>query len=432
MNSYLGTAIISNTQLYEVDRLLNNSQERNERRFGYGNPSSLRVFDLLTLIEAIILNDKLYTLPATNNSKGGDLIEKLTKENIIETLKTDEFKVDIGELILSRIKEVNEYKIVAGSAEVIGKPIRQPERLFDAINAFYNERKEKAGSLSNTYGYHDAFKVTDTYRSEVDGGTHDILTATSFKEMAQELIGWLEYAGSGAYENCTTVLRDMYYIYASEYLGVPYYPQFTRIDFAKDFPNYYDTNFKTKLYAQIAKALETTISEVYDDFHEKVAFVPPFSSIILSRSRKPTDIIENILVLRNEFAKTRKGFNELELERLNSSNLRERIKITKRQRQLLEDAAKNFDKLSKINIINTIKYIPEVIKPITAPADPTKYSANLLLQPLELILEWWRKRPIIMMYSLKDKLFEISEYQDLINKLFPNALNKNNLDWRLR
>jgi hypothetical protein len=431
MDAYLGTAIISNTQLYEVDRLLDNSQERDERLFGNRNPNSLRVFDLLTLIEAIILNEKLYTLPAINNSKGGDLIERLTSEGIIETLKTDNFKVDIGELILSRMKEVNEYKIIAGSEDEIGKPIRQPERLFDAIKTFYNDIKEKTDSLYDGYRYNDLL-VFDNIHSKLDGGFPDILTAHTYKDMAQRLIGWLEYSNSGAYQGCLTVLRDMYYIYTSEYLGVPYYPQSTRVDFAKDFPNYYDINFKTKLYAQIARALETTISEVYDDFHDKVAFIPPFSSVILSRSRKPANIIENILELRNEFAKTRKGFNDLELGRLNSTTLRERLKITKRQRQLLEDAAKGFGKLSKLNITKTIRYIPEVINPITDPVDLTKYSANLLMQPLEFILEWWRKRPIIKMYSLKDKLFQISEYQNLINKLFPNALDRDYSNWRFR
>src|SRR5450432_1235390 len=112
-----------------------------------------------------------------------------------------------------------------------------------------------------------------------------IASANSFGDMAQKLMGWIDYEYSGVYESCIPLLRDMYYIFTSEYLELPYYPQFTRIDFAKNFPNYYDTNFKTKLFAQIAKSLEATISDIYDDFQEKVAFIPPFSSIVLNRSR---------------------------------------------------------------------------------------------------------------------------------------------------
>ena len=191
-----------------------------------------------------------------------------------------------------------------------------------------------------------------------------------------------------------------------------------------------DNNFKTKLFTRIAKALKGTVEEVYDDLQMKPSFIPPFSSLVLSRSQKKSGIIKNMLELREEFAETRKGFNEMELHRRGSTNLKERLKISRHQKKLLEDAAKSFDKTSKIDLDATIKYIPGVIQAASSPSDITKYSSSLLLVPYDLLVTWWRKRPVRKMYSIKKKGFEINEYGGLLNNLFPGLSFEN--DWNLR
>lgn len=48
----------------------------------------------------------------------------------------------------------------------------------------------------------------------------------------------------------------------------------------------------------------------------------------------------------------------MELRRRETTNLKERLKISRQQKKLLEDAAKSFDKTGKIDLDATIKYIP--------------------------------------------------------------------------
>lgn len=423
----IGTAVISNTHIREVSKLINPEDSKNNRSTFYGRADSLwnqdqRFCDLFTFLESLVLNDKLYTLPATFEVSKNDLWDTLLNEKIVEILDTTEFSSNIGRSIISRINQIDGFTRLAGSADDIGKPIDK-EHIISELKLFYSNKKHGDGNkdqlgFERSYSFTGSYTFTDSHNFDIIGGTSEILFSDTFPDMAKQLVGWLDYAGSGAYEACTSFLRDMYYIFAAEALEIPYYPQFTRAEFAEKFPNYYDLNFKTKLYSNIAKALSETITNVYDDFQEKVAFVPPFASIILSRSKDRSDIIKVALELRYEFEDTREGFNKLEIERRESKNLKERARISQRQRQLLEDASKSFDKLSKLNLQSTIKYIPELIKPALNPTDPTKYSSNLLLQPIELVIEWWRKRPIHKMYSIKDKIFEINDYQNLISKFF--------------
>jgi len=421
--NFIGSAVISNTHIREVSNLLFKDNEMKQDNFKldhvlkyeeHGDSSWNKnhlYTDLFALIDCVILNNKLYTLPATIVGQKNTLWDILVQEDVCETLDTSKYNIDIGKSIISQISQFQNFTKVAGSADEMGKVKIEHNKILNEIKEFYDQ------SSSGALGIH---KLQDPYNFGIGGGSSRVFRANTIENMARELIGWMDYQYSGAYEACTSALRDMYYIFSAELLEVPYYIQSTRLEFADNFPNYFDLNFKTKLYTKLSVALDETISNVYDDFSQSVAFIPPFSSIVLDRSNKPEDIINVALELRSDFEKTRKGFNDLEKQRRNSKNLKERAKIKMRQRELLEDASKSFTKLSRMNLKSTIRYIPEVIKPITNPANPTKYSANLLMQPIELIIEWWRKRPIKKKDSVQDKIFQIEEYHELLNKFFPD------------
>jgi len=205
----------------------------------------------------------------------------------------------------------------------------------------------------------------------------------------------IERGESGDYDyhdeyNLASVLQDMYYISASEKYELPYCPQFTRLNFSKRFPNYFDMSFRTKLYRRVAEALKSTITEVFDDLNGQIAFVPPFSALVLEQARRT------------------------------STSIKERKRLREKERLILAGAAASFDRPKTIRLEGVIRYIPELIKPITAPLDPTKYSADLLLKPIQWLAEWWRRRPISRVFDLAAKVEEINEYGRLVNRVFGN------------
>jgi hypothetical protein len=212
----------------------------------------------------------------------------------------------------------------------------------------------------------------------------------------------------------------MYYIIASEQYHLPNWPQFTRLRFSQRYPNYFDGPFRTKLYRRVAEALKSTVTEVFDDLNEQIAFIPPFSALVLERSSRPTDIVSNLLSVRDEYRKLRENLAALEQARCSAKSIKDRKRLREKERLLLDSAAGKFEHPKTVGLEGVIRYIPEIVKPVTAPLDPTSYSAALLLKPLQWLAEWWRNRPVAPVFHLASKVDDIEEYSQLVNKVFGN------------
>jgi hypothetical protein len=49
---------------------------------------------------------------------------------------------------------------------------------------------------------------------------------------------------------------------------------------------------------------------------------------------------------------------------------------------------------------------------------PTSYSAQLLTQPAEWLRRWWLRRPLAVLFRIDSKLPRLSEYRELIARLW--------------
>jgi hypothetical protein len=255
------------------------------------------------------------------------------------------------------------------------------------------------------------------------GGSAQPLDADSFEEFGKELIGWIHYHYSGAYEHCTSIVRDMYYIFASEHFELPYWPEALRMDFTRRFPNYFDKALHVQLYKRLADTFKTTVTDLYDDHTAELVFIPPFAAIVLERSESVEELPIRILELRQEYSKLRQSFDDLEDERRAARSIDERLRFRRRQRTLLNEAASAFERPSSLSLESVIRYVPNLVSPVAKPFDPTKYSADLILLPAKALLSWWTRRPISKPFDLADKLREIKRYETLCTKLFGDDLD---------
>lgn len=244
------------------------------------------------------------------------------------------------------------------------------------------------------------------------------LEADSLEECERSLLGlWISDA-SGAYVHCTSVLRDMYYVLAAETFELPYWPQFTRQQLTKQFPNYFYKQQLLQLYSQLAKEFKATVTDIFDDHKEELTFVPPFASLVLARSSKPHEVVAQILEVRDEYASLRQKLSELDEERSKARSIAARLNVRKRQRYLLNELASAFDRPSIMGLEGVVRYVPQLMKPAMKPTDPTSYSAELLLLPAKQLARWWKRRPISKFFVLADKLKHTEDYPTLVQRLF--------------
>jgi hypothetical protein len=207
-------------------------------------------------------------------------------------------------------------------------------------------------------------------------------------------------------------------VFAAEHFGLPYWPHSSRIEFSRLFPNFFDKTTRLELYTRVADAFKATVEDVFDDAVEQVAFIPPFATLALARCEKAADLVYQILALRDEYATLRAGFAQLEGERRSAVTIKDRIRARRQQKLLLDDIGKQFDSPALVKLEAVVRYVPNVIRPAMQPTDPTRYSADLITMPIELLAQWWRRRPISKLFELAERLQHISAYEVLLRKVF--------------
>jgi hypothetical protein len=428
-NNYIGGALIPNTLICEVSRLFPevdaNEQAPPLLPWKKGiQLNSKRLSDLFSLIDATCLYEKLFTLPSklTPDVKHLQLRQELIDRSVLEMLDTSETRPKIARIIVDSLGQLSQpTDSKYDPTKSFAPPAPFQPRAKNGFESFFLLASHDIPpwhppSLPMALDtIEDNFSV---YQLDDGGRSSDALNASSYEQLAQSLIWSMDYRSSGAYEDCTSILRDLYYISTSEVFSLPYRPQLDRIEFSKKFPNFITSDIRTKLYTLLAEGLKTAISEIDEDFNCGTVFIPPFAAIAMSRSSNVSELLQNIFEIRHEYTKLRQQLIDLEEQRLAAVSIKERRKIIKEHKRLLSEASKAFDKPRIISLEAVVRYIPEVIKPVTAPSDPTKYSSELLLQPIDWLITWWRLRPLSKLLHLADKVQDVKNYGQLATKVF--------------
>jgi len=419
--------LISNTLLCEASRILKRP-ERSPRSHRFTEKqNAYRLLDLFSLIEATALYERLYTLPARLNVTGETLAlrEVLVGNKIAVELDLPDDHLSIARLIMDAL---------AG----IDNPIIEPNIPVDfetdvspKIAAYFASDTDQIIEHHRTTVKHlgiefesidsaermpaNIFDINDFSEAGWLGQESD---EEGFEPFGRKLIALVLSQDSGAYEHCTSFLRDLYYIYLAEYKNIPYWPQTTRVEFARNYPNYMERGVRTKLYEKLATELRTTVGRVEEVFGKKIMYIPPFSALVLDRSRNVNDIPRQTLRIRNEFMWLRYDMEQLEREMQEADSFGKMQKVVRKQEELSEAIAERFGNRNHINLERGIKMIPKLVKPALKPTEPTSYVEALLSQPIEWFINLIRHRPIAFLFDLESKVERISEYEKLVSKVF--------------
>jgi hypothetical protein len=439
--------LVSNTMVCEVSRLLVSGDRFADRQTLLDSSSGarldqLRMLDLFSLIEAAILNERLYTLPCKppNDEQWLVLRNALTNAGILEVLHTRNVHSVLANSISRTIESA--AKSLDPASRGANLNLQNVLQQFFVIDSDHDDASEAEKRQDQS---------TDTSRILIPESTYDdpddpeavwnendqtMVEPDSLDELRTQLSAHLapkeyeEYEGSGAYESphmrkkAFSVLRSMYYIYAAESFMLPYWPQYTRQKFARRFPNYLDTSTRNKLYQILATSFRASVADLFDDQHEHVTLIPPFSTIVFDASRSVEDIPNKLLQVREQFASLRQRMSSLEAERKSARTLKDRRRVLNEIRRLCESAAKRFKQPSTIKLETVLRFVPELTKPllepVLEPTNPKSYleGFNLLLKSAEWLKQWFSDRPLSPLFDVWAKVDSISDYEKLISKVF--------------
>jgi hypothetical protein len=349
----IGSALISNTSICEVSRLLIEREPTRaassdmwaESRRDEMRVDQMRVFDLFSLVEAVVLHERLFTLPCKPSKDLAHLSlrNQLISAGVVRELDTRKEHAQIANLIYRSLvfpesEPVSSSKNGLSNEANLRVDIMKASFVRDFLGVNDTKSTDRGANKKSTARSQAVLALYDTR----DDSARELSSYTSFPELTRSLIGTVESMGSGDYEDdhkdLASFLREMYYIVVSEQYALPYWPQLTRLSFSKRFPNYFDASFRTKLFRRVAQALKSTVTEAFDDLGEQVAFIPPFSSLVLERSSRPEDIAASLLEVRDKYRKLRQNLIELEQARRNARSIKDRKRIRAKERFILEEA----------------------------------------------------------------------------------------------
>lgn len=272
------SCLISNTHLYEVGRLLEN-KFTNQSRF----------IDLISLIDILITNDIIYTLPFKNvNKEEPKLVKILKEEGYIKELEISEDEIDeMGKEIIDIIlKEFSKYEY----NQIVDKHRKVSENRDLKKEFFESFKKELINNRYNTLN-----DMSQDKEKEI------IDLKTLCKNEVENLI----YKSSGAYSEVGYDLRDMLYMYVSSVKKIPYYPIQKRVKLCLKFKEILQKNYHKSYFAYC---------EIYKKNETKL---PPFSQIILScKIEKKEDIINYILEYKRRYRKSIQKCEKLSKEEI--------------------------------------------------------------------------------------------------------------------
>jgi hypothetical protein len=393
-------ALISNTMLCEVSRLFVGDVGGLGWNDDFRNRD--RVADLLNLIDAVVLYDDLYFLPASLPADVGELAfrERLLHTGIASTFSAVDDHREVSSALIAAIQSVE--PMVSKSWNNKSLTFADVEGEIDSMLAL---RRTAKATIEDGY---------DEFPRGVTGDTFD--------EVIGNLAADIQYASSGAYESSAGNLRAMYYTFMSEHHGIPYWPSVARRSIEERFPNYFAQPARQQIYDRLTEALDASLSLVTEDMGGRVVQVPPFAALALSRAATPNDLIGEIFALRDEFASFRTRMTEMEKAQREASSIRDRLAIRAKIDGLCKEVARPFEVPSALSLQPVLRFVPDVEAAVDTPTNPKSWLKLFLNMPLDRVIRWWMRRPVAKLVSASWDVVGLDDYGRLVSKHFGEDL----------
>jgi len=440
--------LIDQTMVCEASRLLLKTKQlsRSEIPHAYlglfdREPSDVeRLLHLSMLLDALALHEHLYVLNAELPADATtlELRKLLFDKGIIKELKTDSYGEQVCQdfqtfldslLSIRQVSSLDELiKLNQGKLDVDRRGMAETvETIIKAVRLFLNCKDP------GSYDYSSVMMSHYLARERTGPQTLQLLSEKNRQKqlrfdqselldrplyiLGDEMLRDLGAFDSGHAGRGVSHLRTFMYWRISEHARIVLYPSCRRAAQIDLFTDYLRAGISEKVYHVVAQAFESTLEMVYADEAPVPLFLPPTLAIFLEIYQSTSDLSEAIDEFRAQFAPMREGFQKLENDLLNAKTIRERVEIKDKILKTLKSLASHHELKDEATLETVIGYAELVAKPFSNPLDPSKYSKELLLKPLDWIKGWWRDRPLRTAFQLKKRLQSIENYEHLASRV---------------
>ncbi|MBE8520613.1 hypothetical protein ILP97_24530 [Amycolatopsis sp. H6(2020)] len=249
------------------------------------------------------------------------------------------------------------------------------------------------------------------------------VTGLDYTTGLNNLLAQVDALGGYASSRDGSVKERMYrgngYLLVAAAHGLDYFPDFDRVPFVAGTLQKTYRSLPRRLYDQVSASLDEPLNGgdlVAEWAAMSTVPIPPISALVLSRAASLDDVPEQLLRVRDEFRRYRRYFGDFKAALGNADTIRERRKLLAKYQALLAEASG--PGRETVSLTEMLNLTEKAVKAAAGPALPTSYGALLVTQPVDWIRRWWQRRPLAILFRLDSKLPRLSEYRQLVGKLW--------------
>jgi len=434
--------LIGNTTICEASRLVSGTTHSNRAQSHAHSWGILQLLELCALIEAVVLHDTLFALPAELSSDVGDLElrQHLLDAGILKEYPSLFLKDVIS--TLTRWIANNSGKVRGLRHEHIPLITTALTKAIDRNELDLHQSNLIASRLGDTWGDESVENLLSVaFVPQGENSELDLMRQLVRRLQDDDLFGERSVlndiggqlvesiAGtdpnmqhvilhSGTYEGTHTALRSVIYWQVSDRLHLPWYPDVLRVPVMMAWNQRLKYSLVDQVYEVVATVFDTTVNELLAEDLPYEAVIPPLGTLLLSRCTSHKQIIEELFTLREEFAPFRQAFRDLEQQRRAARSIRELRDARSRATSLLNAVSSKYKEPDQSIIETALGYAPDVLNLLSNPLDPARYKSELLKKPYEWIRDWWCRRPASRLFSVTKKLEGLDTYGRIVSQVF--------------
>jgi hypothetical protein len=392
-----------------------------------------QLFEFCNLVECLVLNEYVCTLPAELPDDAGDLplLVELRKTGVITAALSVEAArraVDAARQLLGHIGNDRVYSSAVGNA------------LFTNENEFFRgDRETLYGDSLDSDGY-----LLQLRSVEYDPSVTKALTSVrddlrfyisrrdtdrrpqSINRYLDTLKSDLNWQVSPNTSYVVHQIRNVVYWTLAETCDLSYSPDASRVEWIQSWNGRWRVTMGETIYRVVADAFQSKVEDVRSDEEARSILLPPIASMIAERARSSRDIIGVVLELRNEFEPFRADLASLLNEQRNARSISARVKAGNRIKRLFESVSAKAAHNQAATLSTAIGYSGKLIGIVEDPLSLKAYAA-LAERGAEWIQAWWNARPAARLLSLQERVEQLPHYWKLAQVLTGNRFTEDDV-----
>ena len=186
-------------------------------------------------------------------------------------------------------------------------------------------------------------------------------------------------------------------------------------------------------YSIMSKAMSSEIEELQKVRGTESIVIPPIPSMILRKIDKPSQIIEELLSLRNKFKKVRDAFREyLFLINGKDVELKKSLSALSDFKKICDELSRTYDRRGVALISewrDATDLLPKELSDVDSEDfDPKSIIKFLLGKPLSWVIQRIKRRKVLPLFGMKREFYNLTDHAELIRKIWRYEITKREIN----